>query len=200
MGKADLYLDKVDLDRYWPDNSSVSCNEFLVQIRERKTHIKDYSFLTPRQMRDFGFVLDAENYLPLVPQMTVPQPIEAEPVLVNRPDEDSLVIVTGNNSFTLEVLAALWSQGSTPAYFLLVDCLGSTVDMAMIYADFTPERLWYALKTSGLEKIVKHRRLIVPGLTAPLVSDFIRVTGWQVEAGPICVVELPLFLGDRWIF
>ena len=200
MGKADLYLDKVDLGRYWPDNPSVSFDDFLAQIRERKANIKDYPFLTPRQMYDFGLILDAEKYLPSVPQMTVPQPIEAELLPVNRPDEDSLVIVTGNNKFTLEVLAALWSQGSTPAYFLLVDCLGSTVDMAMIYAQFTPERLRYALEMSGLEKIVKHRRLIVPGFTSPLVSDFIRVTNWQVEAGPVCAVELPLILGDRWTF
>ncbi|MFC1995288.1 hypothetical protein ACFLVM_00200 [Chloroflexota bacterium] len=178
----------------------MACEDFLVQLREGKTHIEDSSFLTPTQIRAFRLVLDAERYLPSVPQMTVPQPVEAELLSVNRPDEDALVLVTGNNKFTLEALVAVWSQGFTPAYFLLVDCLGSTVDMAMVYSEFTPERLCHALKTSGLEKKVNHRRMIIPGLTSPFVNDFTTATGWQVEAGPICVVELPLFLGDHWIF
>jgi len=200
MLKANLYLDQVDSGQYWPENANVLCEDFLVQVREGKAHLDDYSFLTPQQMHAFSLVLDAERYLPSIPQTTVPRPIKAELLSVNSPDEDALVIVSGNNELTFEVLAAVWSQGFTPAYFLLVDCLGSTVDMAMIYADFTPERLWHALETSGLERKVKHRRMIVPGFTSPLVSDFIRATGWEVEAGPICVVELPLFLGSRWIF
>lgn len=197
---ADLYLDQVDLGRYWPENASVSCEDFLVQMREGKANIEVYSFLTPRQMNAFGLVLNAERYLPSVPLITVPQPIEAELLSVNRPDEDALVIVSGNNKFTFEVLAAVWSQGLTPAYFLLVDCSGSTVDMAMVYADFTPERLWHAVETSGLERKVKHRRMIVPGFTSSLVDDFAKATNWQVEAGPTCIIELPLFLGNHWIF
>jgi len=200
MPDANLYLDQVDLARYWPEDASVPFEDFLFQVREGDTCLEDYAFLTPRQKHAFGVALKVETYLPSVPQLTVPQPIEAELLPLNEPDENALVIVSGNNRFTLEVLAAVWSQGFTPAYFLLVDCLGSTVDMAMIYAQFTPQRLQHALKTSGLESKVKHRHLIVPGFMAPLVSDFTRATGWQVEAGPICIVELPLFLGERWIF
>jgi len=200
MSDADLYLNQIDLRQYWPEDASVPFDAFLVQIREGHAHIEDYSFLTPRQMHAFSVVLDAEKYLPSVPQLTVPQPTGAELLPINEPDDDALVIVSGNNSYTLEVLASVWSQGYTPAYFLLVDCLGSTVDMSMIYAQFTPERLRHAVMTSSLESKVKHRHLIVPGYTSPLVSDFTRATGWQVEAGPICVVELPLFLGERWIF
>jgi acetyl-CoA decarbonylase/synthase complex subunit gamma len=130
----------------------------------------------------------------------VPQPIEAGLFPINEPDEDSLVIVSGNNRLTFEVLATVWAQGITPAYFLLVDCLGSTVDMAMIYGYFTPMRLAQILSTSGLESKVKHRRMIVPGLTAPLADEFAVTTSWDIELGPVCAVELPLFLGDRWVF
>ena len=200
MAEADLYLDKVDLGWYWPENAGVSCEDFQTQITEGKARIEDFTFLTPKQRHVFGLALNVDNYIPSVPQITVPQPIEAELVFLNSPDEDALVIVSGNNKFTFDVLATVWAQGVTPAYILLVDCLGSTVDMAMIFAEFTPEHLLYALKTSGLETKVRHRRMIVPGFTLPLVSDFTRVTGWQVEAGPVCAAELPLFLGDRWIF
>jgi hypothetical protein len=200
MVKANLYLDRVDLGRYWPENSPVPYSEAIVQLREGRTHISDYPFLTPRQGQGFSLVLEADKYLPPVAQVTTPRPVKAELLPVHGPDEDSIIIVSGNNEFTLNVLAAVWAQGSTPAYFLLVDCLGSTVDMAMIYAEFTPDRLRSALQTSNLEKIVKHRHLIVPGFTSPLASDFERVTGWEVEVGPICAVELPLFLEDRWTY
>jgi acetyl-CoA decarbonylase/synthase complex subunit gamma len=72
--------------------------------------------------------------------------------------------------------------------------------MAMVLGEFTPEHLCQALKQSGLEEKTAHRHMIVPGLTAPLAEDFIKATGWEVEVGPICAAELPLFLGDRWTF
>ena len=119
---------------------------------------------------------------------------------LNEPDENALVIVSGNSKLTFEILATVWAQGITPGYFLLVNCLGNTVDMAVVYEDFTPKRLLQALKESGLEEKVTYRHLIVPGVTAPLLDDFIVATGWEIEVGPICAVELPLFLGERWIF
>ena len=72
--------------------------------------------------------------------------------------------------------------------------------MAVIFGDFTPKRLAQMVRESGLEKIVKHRHMIVPGFTAALADDFATATDWEVEVGPLCAVELPLFLGDRWVF
>ena len=110
------------------------------------------------------------------------------------------MVVTGNNWHTVNVLTSIWAQGSTPAYLVIVDCLGHTVDMAMIFGDFSPERLQLALINGRLASKVNHRHLIIPGLTSPLVSHFEEATGWEMEIGPICAVELPLALGDRWIF
>ena len=71
--------------------------------------------------------------------------------------------------------------------------------MATTNVEFIPERLRHAVETSSLESNGKHRRLIVPGFTSPLMGDFVEANGCQVEAGPICVVELPLFPENRWI-
>ena len=144
-------------------------------------------------------VLQAREYLPSIPTLDIPQPIEPELIPINEPDNNSIVLVTSNNSLTFEVLTTVWSQGITPAYFLLVDCLGNTVDMAMVFSEFKPERLKQAIANSGLEEKTSHRHMIVPGLTAPLANDFRKATGWEVEVGPICAAELPLFLGDRWL-
>jgi hypothetical protein len=200
MPEADLYLTSIDLGRYWPADAGISCQDFVTLLAAAGGATEDYPFLKPGLLRAFKLVLEAKTYLPSVPLLTVPQPMEKGLFPVNEPDESSPVIVTGNNRLTFEVLATIWAQGVTPAYFLLVDCLGSTVDMAMVYGDFTPSRLGEILRESGLENRVEHRHLIVPGLTASLAEDFAAATGWEVEVGPICAVELPLFLGDRWIF
>jgi len=198
--KANLYLDQVDLQRYWPADAAISSEDFLDTVKAGKSSVDDYTFLTWRQKQAFRLVLDADTLLPEIPLTTLPQPIPAELIPLNKPDEDSLVIATGNNQYTLEVLTTVWSWGTTPAYFLLVDCLGNTADMAIVYGEFTPERLQKALKKSGLENMVRHRHLIVPGFTEPLKADFTRITGWEIEVGPVCAMELPLFLGDRWTF
>ena len=200
MLEADLYLTKVDICRYCSEDVRPSCKDFTDRWADGKGSKEDYAFLNSRQGRSFKLVLEAQKYLPSIPLLNVPQPIEAGLFPVNEPDEDSLVIVSGNNRLTFEVLATVWAQGITPAYFLLVDCLGSTVDMAMICGYFTPMRLTQMLSESDLESKVKHRRMIVPGLTAPLADEFAVTTSWEIELGPVCAVELPLFLGDRWAF
>jgi CO dehydrogenase/acetyl-CoA synthase gamma subunit (corrinoid Fe-S protein) len=200
MQEADLYLTSVDICRYWPANAEISCQDFLARSAAGKGNTDDFAFLKTGQLQAFKLVLEAKTYLPPVPLLTVPQPLEGGLFPVNEPDENSLVIVTGNNRLTFEVLATIWARGVTPAHFLLVDCRGNTVDMAMVYGDFTPARLAQALKASGLESRVNHRHMIVPGLTASLAEDFAVATNWEIEVGPVCAVELPLFLGERWIF
>jgi CO dehydrogenase/acetyl-CoA synthase gamma subunit (corrinoid Fe-S protein) len=196
---ADLYLDKVDICRYWPAAGEMTCAAFQENWAAGKVRKEDYPFLTVRQWRLFKLVLEAGTYLTPVPMLTVPRPTEAGLFPLNGPGADSLVIVTGNNQYTFELLATVWSQGITPAHFLLVNCLGNTVDMAMVYGEFTPERLARAVTETGLKERVKHRHLIVPGVTEPLADEFAAATRWEIEVGPLCALELPLFLGDRWM-
>ena len=196
--EANLYLSQVDYCRYWPSSASSPCEEFISQMKAGKARPGDYPFLTAKQFKTFKLVTELETQIPPVPLLSLPQPIEAELIPVNEPANDSIVIVTGNNRLTFDLLITIWSQGITPVYFLLVDCFGDTVDMAMVYQHFTPARLKQALDKTGLEKKVNHRQMITPGFTAPLAEDFTKVTGWMIEVGPICAVELPLFLGERW--
>ncbi len=189
-----LYLDRMDLSRYWPSNADIPWDDFLAQFKEGKLSIEDCAFLSVRQKQSFSIALEAKTYLPTVPSIDVPQPIAPELFALNDPDENAPVIVTGNSRLTFDVLATIWAQGAIPAYFLLVDCGGNTVDMAMVFEKFTPDSLLDALKKSGIKDKVSHRKLLVPGLTSSLVADFRKATGWEVEAGPVCAAELPLFL------
>ncbi len=196
--QTDLYLNKINFARYWPAGAPVSWPEFEAKLKTGQSRLEDGAFLTPRQKAAFKLVLEADRYLPVLPLVTVPQPIEMGLIPVNEPGPDALVLVTVNNRLTFEVLTAVWAQGTVPAFFLLVDCLGNTVDMAMVYREFTVERLSQAIADSGLGEKVNHRRLMIPGFTGPLADELESATGWRIEVGPMCAAELPLFLGSRW--
>jgi CO dehydrogenase/acetyl-CoA synthase gamma subunit (corrinoid Fe-S protein) len=200
MAQANIYLDRVDYCRYWPANASVTCDDLMNQLKSGRNLIGEYPSLSLQLLQSLRLVFEAETYIPPVPQLTVPQPIESGLFPINNPNKDSLVIISGNSRLTFEVLISIWSQGITPAYFLLVDCLGSTVDMAMIFGNFTATRVAQIIKKTGIEGMINHRHMIVPGFTSSVSQDFATETGWQVEVGPICAAELPLFLGDRWMF
>ncbi len=107
------------------------------------------------------------------------------------------MLVTGNSEFTLTVLTGLLALTVSPFYLLLVDTRGDTVDMAMVYRSFTPQRLDQALKTHHLAARLSHRQLIIPGVAGSPE----RGAGRLLPAGisglaPICAAELPLFLGE----
>ncbi len=196
---ACLYLDQLRLSSYWPESADLEYNEFITRYRAGETSLEDCHFLTSRQVRAFKLALEADKYLPKVPSIDVPRAIATDIIALNDPDENSLVIVTSNNTFTFDVLISVWSQGVTPAFLARVDCQGNTVDMAMVFEKFTPEALEESLKQIDLDGNLSHRTAIVPGLAAPLAKEFEQVTGWNIEVGPVCAAEIPLFLGERWI-
>lgn len=197
--EAWLYLDQMDLSRYWPEIAPIPWDDFYTRFKEDTASLDGCTFLTPNQLHAFRMALEPQAYLPSIPTIDVPQPIAPDLFALNEPDQNAPVFITANSRLTFDVFAALWAQSLTPAYFLLVDCLGNTVDMAVVFGNFTAERLHRAVEKSHIAQQVNHRHLIVPGLTAPLVDGFERSTGWEVEAGPVCAAEIPLFLGNRWI-
>ncbi len=114
------------------------------------------------------------------------------------PGPEAPLLVSGNSEFTLTVLSGLLALTISPFYLLLVDTRGDTADMAMIYRSFTPQRLDQALEAHRLAQRLRQRRLIIPGVLAPLKEELAAYTGWTIRPGPICAAELPLFLGDQW--
>ena len=58
------------------------------------------------------------------------------------------MLVSGNSEITLTVLSAVLATTVSPFYLLLVDTLGDTLDMALIYERFTPAKVTAALADS----------------------------------------------------
>jgi CO dehydrogenase/acetyl-CoA synthase gamma subunit (corrinoid Fe-S protein) len=201
--KADLYLDRIDPLRYFNARDcrlcgATSCGQWLERIAGGRLDPATCPALEPHRRRALETVLSLDR---LLPEVEATQHPLAGPVgyhAVNDPTTLSPVLVTGNAVSTQEVLLAVLATTTAPFHLLFVDCLGHTVDMAMVYGVFSAQRVCAAIERGKLASRVSHRDLIVPGLTAPVAPALAALTGWTILVGPICAGELPLFLGPAW--
>ena len=109
-----------------------------------------------------------------------------------------LLIVSGNSEFTQEILTSIMAFTLSPFWVLFADCRGDTVDMAMVYQSLKVDKIAALLEKSKVNQGKAKREIILPGFASSLQEPLARQTGWKVRVGPICIAELPLFLGDDW--
>lgn len=203
MLKANLYVDRIDLARYLtPEEVKVSgardARDLAARLQAGTLDLGDCPFFGPTKRYALSLALRAAEILPPVQSLELPRPVPADLFELNEPGPEAPVIITGNSEFTLTVITGILATTISPFFLLLVDCRGDTVDMAMVFRSFTPQRLDQALDAHGLAGRVSHRRLLLPGILAPLKEELAAYTGWEILVGPICAAELPLFLGEAW--
>ncbi|MEW6417762.1 MAG: (Fe-S)-binding protein [Nitrospirota bacterium] len=203
MASADLYLEKVNLLRYLNKTDcaqcgSKSCDEFISAIRDGIKKPQDCPFLSKNEVYAFEVVLMVKDLWPDVPLLTHPRPGLAGLIELNSPDNESLVLISGNNEYTEQVILTILGTTIGPFFVIFVDTNGDTIDMAMIYQTLTAEKVYKALQETGIEKKTGKRELIIPGFAASIKEDIEKLTGWRVKVGPICAAELPLFLSEFW--
>lgn len=128
------------------------------------------------------------------------KPVAVEPGLkiFGTPNEDSPVMFTTNFALTYYTVASDIESAKTNAYLLIVDTEGIAVDSAVAGRKLTAEKITRALKSSGIETKVKHRKLIIPGKAARLSSEIEEMSGWQVLVGPRDSSDIPKFLQEKW--
>ncbi len=200
---ADLYVDRIDLARYLTPEEcrgagAAGPGQLAAALKDGSIRPEDCPGLSPQKRYALSLALRAGEIMPPAPSLELPRPVKPDLFEINDPGPDSPVLVSGNSEFTLTVLTGVLATTISPLFLLLVDCRGDTVDMAMIYRSFTPQRLDQSIESNNLKEKVRHRELIIPGWCAPLREELAGYTGWQIQAGPICAAELPLFLGDAW--
>jgi len=204
LSNADLYIDKIDFQRYLNQNDCAqcgfsSCDDFISAMKRGEATPDTCSFMQLNKAYAFEAVRKIEETWPDVPLLTHPRPAFTGLVELNQPDERSLVLISGNNEYTEQVLLTVLGTTVCPFYVLFVDTDGNTVDMAMIYKTLTAERIHNSLTTTGIEKRIAAKDIILPGLASSLKDEVEALTGWNVSLGPVCAAELPLFLADIWI-
>jgi len=178
MADADLYIDRIDLERY---SSGVECKK-----------------CGPQSCLDLVEKMKAGGFLPSVPQLQVPRPVAAELLELNDPAPGDPVLVTGNSELTQQVLLAVLATTISPFFVLFTDTRGDTLDMAMILESFTAERVRLSIEKQRLEEKASGSSLILPGLASKISGRIESVCGWPVKVGPVCAAELPLLFSESW--
>jgi len=113
---------------------------------------------------------------------------------VGNPDAQSPVLVTANYKMSFDRLRAELS--GIDAWILVLNTDGINVWCAAGKRTFGTEELVRRIESSGLARVVAHRKLIVPQLGGPGVAahQVKELSGFRVVYGPIRAEDLPAFL------
>jgi len=113
---------------------------------------------------------------------------------VGEPDSQSPVMVTANYKLSFDSLRG--SLAGIDAWILVADTRSINVWCAAGKGSFSSAEVARRVKAAVLEKIVAHRRLILPQLAATGVSaqQVKRLCGFEVVWGPVHAKDIKAFL------
>jgi acetyl-CoA decarbonylase/synthase complex subunit gamma len=128
-----------------------------------------------------------------------PMAVQAGLKVFGKPDDNSPVMFTTNFALTYYTVASDLESARINAYLIVVDTGGIAVDSSVAGRRLTAEKVANALKASGIENKVKHRRLIIPGKAVRLALEIAELSGWQVLVGPKDSSGIPKLLQEKWL-
>ncbi len=153
-------------------------------------------------------VIDTAEAYALLPMLTAimniftdPQkPVQVEPKVytIGEPNENSPVMFTTNFSLTYYTVESDVEASRIPSYILVVDTEGTSVLTAYSGDKLNEKVVADAIAKFGVEKLVKHRKLIIPGYVAVMSGKLEEATNWEVLVGPRECSMLPKYLQEVW--
>ncbi|MCX6644444.1 MAG: hypothetical protein NT043_04490, partial [Candidatus Bathyarchaeota archaeon] len=75
---------------------------------------------------------------------------------------------------------------------------GSAIESGVAGRKLTAERVADAIKASGIESKVKHRKIIIPGKASRISGEIEELSGWKVQVGPRDSSEIQKYLQEKW--
>jgi len=126
-----------------------------------------------------------------------PQAVDAGVYEIGELNEDSPVALTTNFALTYYTVEGDLKSGKANSYLLVLDTVGRAVDVAVAGGQFNGKSVADLIKESGIENIVKTRKMIIPGLAAPISGEIEDDTGWEVVVGPRDSSALADFLKEK---
>ncbi len=150
-------------------------------------------------------IFHGTNIWELIPVLTLRQGIYTDP---RKPqavdpglyefgelDKDAPVLMTTNFALTFYTVEGD-IKGKTNAYLLVLDTEGRAVDVSLAGGQLNAEAVADLIKETGIEDKVDTRKLIIPGLAAPVSGEIEDESGWEVLVGPRDSSAVPGFLAD----
>jgi acetyl-CoA decarbonylase/synthase complex subunit gamma len=128
------------------------------------------------------------------------KPVAVEPGLkeFGSPNEKSPVLFTTNFALTYYTVASDIENSKTDAYLIVVDTEGSAVDSGVAGRKLTAEKVVEAIRDTGIENKIEHRKLIIPGKASRISGEIEELSGWKVQVGPRDSSEIPKYIIEKW--
>ena len=128
------------------------------------------------------------------------KPVQVEPKVyaVGEPNENSPLMFTTNFSLTYYSLESDVEASRVPSYILVVDTEGTSVLTAYSGDKLNEKVVAQAMQKHDVAKLVKHRKLIIPGYVAVMSGKLEEATNWEVMVGPRECSMLPKYLQEVW--
>lgn len=116
---------------------------------------------------------------------------------VGSPDHNAPVLVTANYKLTFDSLRK--ELASQNAWILVLDTKGVNVWCAAGKGTFGTAELNNRINLVQLQKVVSHRRIILPQLGAPGVAahEVLKNTGFKVLYGPVYAADIVRYLQNN---
>ncbi|MEW6584236.1 MAG: acetyl-CoA decarbonylase/synthase complex subunit gamma [Nitrospirota bacterium] len=130
----------------------------------------------------------------------VPMQVEQKVYKIGEPTAESPLMVTTNFSLTYFIVSGEVENSRVPSYLAVMDCEGLSVLTAWAAGKFTASKIAQFIKESGVDSVVSHRELIIPGYVAILsgaLED--KLDGWKVTVGPREANGIPAFMKTRTV-
>jgi acetyl-CoA decarbonylase/synthase complex subunit gamma len=114
---------------------------------------------------------------------------------INNPDENSPLMVTSNFSLTYFIVSGEIENSKVPSYLYVKDTEGLSVMTSWAAGKFSADIIGPAIKKSGVDAKIKHRKLIIPGYIAAESGGLEEeLPGWEIMVGPRDATHLTPFL------
>ncbi|MBN1176481.1 MAG: acetyl-CoA decarbonylase/synthase complex subunit gamma [Dehalococcoidales bacterium] len=116
---------------------------------------------------------------------------------INNPTENSPLLVTSNFSLTYFIVSGEIENSKVPSYLYVKDTEGLSVMTSWAAGKFSADIIGPAVKKSGIEDKIKHRKLIIPGYIAAESGGLEEeLPDWEILVGPREGAHIPGYLKD----
>lgn len=152
-------------------------------------------------------ILNGSEIWELIPVLTLrqslytdprkPQAVDAGLYEFGELDENSPVLLTTNFALTYYTVEGDLKSGKANTYLLVLDTVGRAVDVSLAGGQLNGKAVADLIKETGIEDKVKTRKMIIPGLAAPVSGEIEDDTGWEVVVGPRDSSAVPDYLTEK---
>lgn len=117
---------------------------------------------------------------------------------IGNPDTNSDVFVSANYKLSFDILRR--SLKGMNAWILVLDTKGINVWCAAGKRTFGTEELIKRISEAHLDRVVSHRRVILPQLGAPGIAAHLvgKKTGFRVYYGPVDARDIPAYISSGY--